>query len=151
MNNRNGFTLIETMVVVFILAVTMVGMIQLMAYSSISSELAGNKTSAVSEAQNKIEEIRNHSYNTIATDYASGGTPGNTFNLSFLTGKGFVYVDSSNAELLTVQVSICWRNRLNRVIGEDKNLNGTLDAGEDENTNGKIDSPVTMMTMVTRR
>ena len=148
---QSGFTLAELLIVVWILAIVIVGMVQLFIYTAVQAKLAGNQTAAISEAQNKIEEIRTHTYANIVTDYGAGGTPGNTFNLSLLTGKGIVTIDSSNAELLTMTIKACWRDKYNRIVGEDKNLNGQLDSGEDANGNGVIDSPVTLMSMITRR
>ena len=155
---ESGFTLMELMVVVWILSVTIIGMVQLFIYTSVQAEMAGRKTLAISEAQSKLEEIRNHTYASITTDYISGGTPGNTFTPVFFTGRGAVYIDSAgsfitgtNAELLGVKVTVSWRDKYNRIVGEDTNLNGVLDGGEDRNGNGQLDSPVTLMGMITRR
>jgi len=149
--SQNGFTLAELVFVAGILSFTLVGMMKLYIYTSTQAEMAGNVTIAVSQAQNKLEEIRNHAYDMIATDYGSGGTPGNTFDLSILTGKGAVYIDSSNSELLVLEVVVSWMDKYNRIIGEDANLNGVLDGGEDANGNGKLDSPVRLMSMITER
>src|SRR3990167_4005487 len=129
--NPGGFTLIELVFVAGILAVVLTGMIQLFIHTSVTAELSGNKTLAVAEAHNKLEEMRNHSFDLIATDYASGGTPGDTFNLTNLTGKGKIYIDNSNPSLLTLKVVIAWQNKYNRIVGEDLDLDGTLDGGED--------------------
>ena len=44
------------------------------------------------------------------------------------------------------------RGDLERVIGEDQNLDGDLDAGEGEDTNGnnRLDSPVEIVTLIAR-
>ena len=155
MKAHSGVTFVELLITSAILSVVILGCLQLFIYSSTEAEMTGNLTSALTETQNKIEEIRNHTYSNIVTDYASGGTPGNTFNLTLLTGKGIVYIDNStapcNSELLCLQVVVSWRNKYNRVVGEDQNLNGVLDAGEDLNGNGKLDSPAMLMSMITRR
>lgn len=141
----------ELMFVAAILVVVIAGMIRLFIFTSTQVDIAGRKTIALSQAQNKLEEIRNHTYSTIAADYASGGTPGNTFNLSLINGKGVIYIDSSNSELLTVEIVVSWQNKYNRIIGEDVNLDGALNAGEDLNSNGKIDSSIELISYVTRR
>ena len=155
MRSPNGVTFVELLITTAILAVIIIGCLQLFIYSATQAEMTGNLTAAVAEAQSKIEEIRNHNYSAIAADYASGGTPGNTFNLTQLTGKGIIYIDSANApchsELLCVEIDVSWRNRYNRVIGEDTDLDGVLDGGEDVNGNGKLDSPAKLMTMITRK
>jgi len=44
-DKRAGFTLVELLIVVWILAIVIVGMIQLFIYTSVQAELAGNKDS----------------------------------------------------------------------------------------------------------
>lgn len=149
--SNQGFSLIELMFVLGILVTTIAGMVRLFMFCSIQADIAGNKTIAISQAQNKLEEIRNHSFDLIATDYASGGTPGNTFNLSLINGVGRIYIDSSNSELLTLEVVVSWANKHNRIVGEDQDLDGVLDPGEDIDGNGKLDSGVEIISMVTRR
>ncbi len=149
--NDKGFMLAELVVLLGILAVSVTSILQLFIHTNALSEMAGNKTAAVSEAQSKIEEIRSAGFVNIPTLYASGGTPGNTFTPSLLAGKGVIHLDSSNPELLEIEVVICWKDKYDRVIGEDLNLNGVLDTGEDVNANGKIDSPVRLVTYYTRR
>ena len=146
-----GFSLAELLVTVGILVTVIVILLQLFIYNSVLAELSGNMGYAISDAQTKIEEIKNSTYSSIATNYASGGTPGNTFNLSQGQGKGVIYIDSSNADLLEVSVVICWRNKDGRVIGEDTDIDGALDAGEDLNGNGKIDSKVNLILKIASR
>lgn len=150
-NNNNGFMLAELVVLLGILAVAVTSILQLFIHTNTLAEMAGHKTAAVSEAQTKIEQIRTVSFDDIATNYSSGGTPGNTFDTSLLRGKGVIYIDASNSELLEVEVVVCWRDNFDRIIGEDLDLDGVLDSGEDINANGKIDSPVRLVTFYTRR
>ena len=151
LRNCEGFSLAELLVTVGILVTVIVILLQLFIYNSVLAELSGNIGYVLSDAQTKLEEIKNSDYSLITTNYASGGTPGNTFNLSQGQGKGVIYIDSSNASLLQVTVVICWRNKDGRVIGEDTNLNGTLDAGEDLNGNGTIDSKATFILKIAKR
>ena len=146
-----GFSLAEALVTLGLVVVIVTGVLQLFIYCAVLSELSGKMTGVVSEAQAKVEEIFNHSYTLITTDYASGGSPGNTFDLTQATGKGIILIDSSNADLLQIEVVVSWRNRNNRIIGEDKNLSGSLDTGEDANGNGRLDSPVSLVTWIARR
>ena len=146
-----GFSLAELLITVGILVTVIVILLQLFVYNSVLAELSGNMGNVLSDAQTKLEEIRNSDYSLITTNYASGGTPGNTFNISQGQGKGVIYIDSSNASLLQVTVVICWKNKDGRVIGEDTDLDGILDAGEDLNGNSKIDSKATFILKIAKR
>ena len=155
---NSGFTLVELMLVVWILATVITGMIQLFIYTSVQAQMAGNKTLAISEAQNKIEAIRNHTYSTIAVDYASGGTPGNIFTPTMPNSKGVIYLDTtgsfspgSSAEVIGIKVVVYWKDKYNRIVGEDQNFDGVLAVGEDLNGNNQHDSPASLISMITRR
>ena len=149
MKKNSGFTMVEVLIVAGILGFSITGMILLFNYTNVTTELAAKKSWAVNNAQNKIEEMRNYTYDQIATDY--GTDPGNKFSISSINGMGRIYIDSSNAELLTVDVVVCWLDKYSRVVGEDTNRNGQLDAGEDTDGDGLIDSTVHLTTMITRR
>ncbi|OGX36786.1 MAG: hypothetical protein A3G91_00815 [Omnitrophica WOR_2 bacterium RIFCSPLOWO2_12_FULL_50_9] len=111
-----GFTLVEVLIAVGILAIVIVGLLQLFVSCSALAEAAGNTTFALNEAQNKMEEIRNHDFDSIATDYASGGTPGNTFTLSTLNGTGTVATSQvgGSSELLQIGIDVSWQNKNGR-------------------------------------
>ena len=149
--SRKGYSLVEVICTVGILAFVFVGLLELFIYTYALDEMAGNLTMALKEAQGKMEEIRNYDYNLITTDYASGGTPGNTFDLSQPTGKGVIYVDASNSDLLKIKIVVSWSNKKNRIIGEDINLNGSLDAGEDLDGNGQLDSLASIQSLFAKR
>ena len=111
-----GFTLVEVMIAVGILAIVIVGLLQLFIYSSALAEAAGNTTLAINEAQNKMEEIRNHDFGSITIDYASGGTPGDTFTLTNLNGTGTITTSQfgGSSELLQIQIDVSWQNKNSR-------------------------------------
>ena len=148
---NKGFTLIEVVVTVGILVIVMTNLLGLFIYCSTLAQTSGNVTLAIREAQGKLDEMRDHSYGLITTDYGAGGTPGNIFNLNQLNGKGVIYFESPNPDLFQIKVVVSWKNKDTRVIGEDANLNGILDAGEDKNANSQLDSIVSLTTMIARR
>ena len=150
-SSNNGYSLAEVMIAAAILIVVIAGLIQLFVYTSALSDISKDTTTAVNEAQSKLEEIRNSNYAAITTNYASGGTPGNTFTPSAVTGKGIIYIDSSNSNLLVIEVDVSFRTRKGRVIGEDLDLDGVLDAGEDIDGNGHLDSPVKLISYLAIR
>ena len=151
-DKNKGFSLIEVIVTVGILVIVLTNLLGLFIYCSTLAQTSGNMTLAVREAQGKLDEMRDHSYGLITTDYGAGGTPGNIFSLNQLNGKGVIYFESPpNPELLQIKVVVSWKNKDTRVIGEDANLNGILDAGEDKNANSELDSIVSLTTMIARR
>ena len=154
--SKQGYTLIEVLVAAVVVVIALVAVVRLYVFCSFLSEMTGNMTRATSAAQSKMEEIRNYTYTSIASDYASGGAVGNTFNVTnskgTKMGKGVVYIDSSTSSLLEVKVVVCWQDDKNdRIIGEDTDLDGVLDAGEDLNSNSKIDSIVTLISKIAQK
>ncbi len=146
-----GFTLVELLVVVAILSFILTGMIGLFIQTSTHGNMSTNKTIALNEAQGILEAVRNHDFDSIVTDYSFGGSPGDTFALTNPTGMGKIYINSADPDLLTLQVVVSWQDKYNRIIGEDTDLDGVLDGGEDINGNTQLDSPVSLMSMITRR
>lgn len=144
-----GFTLIEVMIATAILVTVLCGILAtyIACFELIST--SKNLTLAINSAQRKIEEIRNYSFSGISTDY--NWTTFTVDEITLENSRGIVYVDNSNPDLLEITISVCWRQRGNRIIGEDLDLDGILDAGEDSNANGIIDSPVQLVTLITQR
>ena len=157
-----GFTIVEVIIAAMIIVVGLAGVVQVFYYARGQGEISANLTYALSAAQDKMEEIRNHTFSSIITDYSSGGTPGNTFALSEITGKGVITIDATddagnteddgvNSNLLQVEIVVSFKTSNSRIVGEDQDLDGVLDAGEDLNGNGKLDSPVTIVSRVAKR
>lgn len=148
-NRKNsGFTLLELMIGAVVLIVALVGLIAAYTGCFMLNEGARNLTIAINGAQDKMEEIRNLSFDQIA---GQDGTNFETDGLRDSDSEGIVEVDSSNPDLLVVTVTICWRQKGGRIIGEDSNLNGNLDTGEDVNGNNQLDSPAQLVTLMARR
>ncbi len=107
------------------------------------SDMAKNSSLAVAAVKNRVTAIENTAYDQIFGTYNN-----TTFTANGLTGTGKTYIDNSNPDHLVVDISFSWRELNGRVIGEDKNLNGLLDAGEDLNANGQLDSIVKVTTQI---
>jgi len=144
--SSRGFTLVEVLLATAILASAISAI--LMTYYSCFVLISTSKNINITTnaAMGLMEEIKNSTFNRIVNDYNG---------LNFIVNDipqsmGVVYVDDENPELLQVTISVCWRQG-NRVIGEDTNLNGQLDAGEVDNGNNIIDSPVQIVTIIANR
>jgi prepilin-type N-terminal cleavage/methylation domain-containing protein len=149
LRTKSGFTLIEVVLAVGILVFVLCGI--LATYMSCLELMATSKnmTLATNAAQRKIEEIRDYNFYNIYSDYNN-----QTFSVDEMPAgdsSGVIYVNNSDPELLQITVSVCWRQRAGRIIGEDLDLDGSLDSGEDSNGNNIIDSPVELITLSTPR
>jgi prepilin-type N-terminal cleavage/methylation domain-containing protein len=116
MRENAAFTLPEVLIAVMILAIALVGMMRLFIYCSALAKTSKGITLALAEAQNKLEEVRNHPYALISADYASGGTPGDTFTLSQVSGTGAIAIDNSNPLLLDIDIVVTWQDDNGRTL-----------------------------------
>jgi prepilin-type N-terminal cleavage/methylation domain-containing protein len=146
-----GFTLVEVLLAAAILASAISAILATYYSCFILIGTSKNINIATNAAMGLMEEIRSSPFNKIAENATDGGYNGLNFIVNNIPqSRGVVYVDSDNPELLQVTISVCWRQG-NRIMGEDTNLNGQLDAGEVDNGNNIIDSPVQLVTIIANR
>ena len=142
-NNHKALTLPELMVsaVIFLIAVVAI------LYSYLKclelADIGRNVNIATQAVRNEIEDIKNTSFANVFATYNNV-----TFVANGINGRGVVYVDNSNSNLLQIKVVFCWKQSNGRLFGEDANLNGALDAGEDKNANGQLDSYAQITTSI---
>jgi type II secretory pathway pseudopilin PulG len=146
LSTANGFTLAELIVAAGIMAVVFAGILMSYVRCMELNEASQNKSMAVKAARSQMELIRNSNYNNLVANYH-----GVTFNVTGFVGKGVSYVTVLDAKNTRVIVSVSWRQKNGRVYGEDKNLNGVLNAGEDKNSDSMLNSPVDITTRVFKR
>lgn len=139
--NNEAFSLMELMLGTLVLVIALVSIS--VAYVSCFelNETSRNTTLFINAAQKEMEEIKNTAFSAI-TSYS--------FSPDYLTGNsiGIVNVDNTDPQLLEVTVTICWRQKSGRIVGEDTNLNGVINVGEDSNGSGILDSPVQLITLI---
>jgi len=145
---QKGFTLLELIIGAGILTVAIVGLLASFANCFTLNETSRNFTITVNNAQEKIEEIHNLTFDQILSqdglNFEIAGLPDND-------SEGLIEVASINPNLLEITVTVCWRQKGGRVFGEDDNLNGSMDMGEDKNGNSVLDSPTKLVTLVASR
>lgn len=144
--SKKGFALPEMLLAAVIAAFAICGILLTYITCMNTIKTSKNVSIATGAAQGLIEAIRSTPFPQIITNYDRLAFTVNNIPSS----RGIVYVDDTNPELLLVTVSVCWREG-NRVIGEDTNLNGNLEATEDINGNNLIDSTVELVTQVVNR
>ncbi|MEW6008614.1 MAG: hypothetical protein AB1629_03165 [Candidatus Omnitrophota bacterium] len=112
------------------------------------AEVSKESLLVLQSANAKLEEIRQYNFANTYNYYNAA-----TFEVAALptgSSKGSIAIDNTNPNLLKVYIAVCWRSSDGRIIGEDKNLDGSLSPVEDVNSNNKIDSPIYLSTYVAR-
>ncbi|NTV28601.1 MAG: hypothetical protein HGA80_00780 [Candidatus Omnitrophica bacterium] len=136
-------TLVEVMVAATIFIVAVLGILMTYIRFFELAEISRGTFLSLQTIKSKLVDIRGAAFSQVHFTYNN-----TTFTVPGLNGIGVIYVDDSNAKLLRVKVTYCWRLSTGRVIGEDVNLNGVLNTGEDKNGNLQIDSPVQIITEI---
>jgi len=162
---KKGFVLLEVMLATAIAAFAVCGILLTYITGMDLIRISKNASIATSAAQGVLERIRNTPFPVIpgmifvvnGTNYPPIVVNSNLTRWNFPlpvnnlpTNRCAVYVNNTDPEFLLITISVCWRQG-NRVIGEDINLNGALDAGEDTNGNLIIDSTVELITQMVNR
>lgn len=143
-HTKEGFTLPELMVAAMITIIAFLGILYTYARYLELDELSRNTSIALQASQNKLESIKNTDFDQIFATYNNQ----QFVSTGITNGRGVVWVNDANPKLMIITVTFCWRQSNNRLIGEDTNLNGTLNTGEDANGNGVLDSPVQLIAYI---
>jgi len=104
MLNLKGFTLIEVMIAILILAIGMMAMALLQVTAIRGGSFANQMTQASIYGQDKIEELKNTSYSSVVTaaDTVTSSN-GVTFNRSWTVATDSPYPDSK-----TITLTVSW-------------------------------------------
>ena len=109
--NSKGFTLIEVLITLVIMAVSLLALAGLMATTTKSNAAGGHITEASTLAQDRLEELRAVQWDNIPVGAASDQRSGST---------GMNYVRNLNVQqngsLKTVTITISWADRTNHSI-----------------------------------
>lgn len=138
-----GFSLAELIIAAGIMGVVIVGILVSYMRCMELNEASRNKSLATKAARDRMEIIRTTTFDNLVSTYNNVA-----FDVTGFTGKGISYVTVLDAENIQIVVSISWKQKNGRVYGEDKNLNGVLDAGEDKNGDSRLNSPVDISTRI---
>jgi len=142
-----GFTLIELLLTVTMLAFCLCGILMTYINMFFLSDLSRDITLATNAVQAKMEEIKKTAFDNLSV------LNGTTFDLAGFSGstaKGLVEVTNTGySDLKRARVSASFKSRF-QTVGEDRNFNGVLNSGEDADANGRIDSPVELVTLITK-
>jgi type IV pilus assembly protein PilV len=112
----NGFTLIEILVALVILAIALLAMAALMARTTGNNSLGGHLTEAATLAQNKLEQLRATPYamiiqqlNTSYPDQPVGQSSGITYTRTWIAVPD---VPLPNSALATITITVAWTDSI---------------------------------------
>jgi prepilin-type N-terminal cleavage/methylation domain-containing protein len=140
-----GFTLIELLFAAVIIAFVLCGLLLTYVNMFLLSDLARGFTLTTNGMQLEIERLKNANFtNLISFNNTKFEVAG--FNNS--DAEGVIYVsDTAYSDLKKARIAVSFKSR-KRIIGEDTDLDGTLDYGEDINNNTRLDSPAEVVTLI---
>ncbi|HEX2975016.1 MAG TPA: type IV pilus modification protein PilV [Bacteroidales bacterium] len=110
-SGKRGFTLIEVLIAMFILVVALLGLLSLSTMVIKGNSFSKTTTMATTLAKDKLEDIKNKSYDNIvsATDYAtSNGVVSTTSTGAYYTRTCTVTPDSPAANMKSISVQVAW-------------------------------------------
>jgi len=99
--NASGFTLVEVLIAIFILAFALLAMAQTQIMAIRGNAFANKTTTAVTLAQDKIEELKGLSYSSVINGSDSSGVYTRTWT---------VQNDTPSTDLKTVTVTVSWQD-----------------------------------------
>lgn len=146
-NSLKGLTLFELAISIAIFVIAACGILSLFISLSTLTESAGNVSIMSNLARGEMEgSVMVADFETL-NSYAllPPAVPANTSLTCYVQDHPTI----NNVKQALVVVS--YRQKSSRVIGEDRNLNGILDAGEDTNGDGRLSSLCELATFVIRK
>ena len=109
--NSKGFTLIEVMITLVILAVSLLALAALMATTTKSNAYGGHMTEATTFAQDRLEQLRATRWQDIPVGNFSDQLTGST-GVNYARNWNTI----QNGNLMTVTVTVNWVDRTNHSI-----------------------------------
>lgn len=111
LKDRRGFTLVEILIAVFILAVALIGLVSVTVMIINANDFSRRMTTATTLAKDRVEQVKKLSYNNVTagttTDYfnadSSAGSTG-----AYFTRVMTVTADTPAANMKTVVVVVSW-------------------------------------------
>lgn len=147
-----GFTLFELALAAALFGVAAVGNLSLYISCATLTESAGNITRMMNRAREELEGVvfrRNFvtlsSYPVVSPEPLA---PPEDREMSLVC---YVQDHPTVIDIKEVRIVISYREKSNRIIGEDRNLNGVLNIGEDTDGDGRLTSPCEILTFITRK
>jgi prepilin-type N-terminal cleavage/methylation domain-containing protein len=107
----NAFTLIETLIALFILSFALLALAGLMETTTRNNSAGGHMTEAATLAQDKLEEFRTKPFDNIQTD---SDQKAGSHGIQYV--RNWNVVTSADGNLKTVTLNIGWSDKYNHSI-----------------------------------
>jgi prepilin-type N-terminal cleavage/methylation domain-containing protein len=114
---RGGFSLVELMIAMSVIAFSIFGVMSMVLHTSATREATRELELAREAASSKIDEIKSMSFADLATKYPSPAKATIAFNVPTLVHQsgsgvavGVATLDTSNADLYDVLVTVTWKS-----------------------------------------
>lgn len=107
-----GFTFVEVLVALVIIAIGVAGLVSLQRMFIQSSTRATERTAAMEMAQEKIEELRFTQYNALAAGTDTEQRQGKTFSLSWTSTDQYLVAGTWVTAEVQAHQALCHRSRM---------------------------------------
>jgi len=168
MREKRGVSLVEILLATFVTVIVAGAVFSIYPRLFQGVDVSTQKMVAFEAARQAIETLKNADFGTVlynvSYDPANAEVPiANQFNTGMPNSSRVFYVermheaggalitnsDVSKPCIVNAEVVVCFLVG-RRMVGEDTNFNGALDAGEDQDGDLKISSPVRLRTLIMR-
>lgn len=151
-SKRAGFTLFELALAVAIFGSAAVGTLSLYISCAALTESAGNITRMMNRARQELESVVfRRNFAALSSYSVVSPQPLAPLRNREMSVACYVRDHPTVSDLKEVRIVISYREKSNRIIGGDKDLDGVADPGDDINSDGELISPCEIATFITRK
>ena len=111
--NSKGFTLIEVLISLVILAISLLALAGLMTTTTRNTASGGRLTEAATFAQDKLEELRAMPWNSLIPGSVNTDNPAGSTGIQYIRTYR---VNQLNPSLKELEITINWNDAINRSI-----------------------------------
>lgn len=107
--NSKGFTLIEVLIALIILAISLLALAGLMTTTTKNNSVGGRITEAATLAQDKLEELRASPWDSIPVNVTNSDSPESRPGVQY-ERTWVASLNGSNPDLKEIKITISWKD-----------------------------------------
>ena len=112
---RQGFTLIEMLIALVILAISLLALAGLMTTTTKNNAFGGRLTEAATFAQDKLEELRAYRWDSIPLNITSIDSPESRTGIQY-TRSWIARLNPLNTNLKEIEITVNWNDMTNHSL-----------------------------------